>query len=43
VLLSVSPEDVSLLTALPAWRVWPFDDTAAFEYGRLAVKLMRIG
>jgi predicted nucleic acid-binding protein len=26
----------SLRTALPAWKIWPFDDKAAFEYGRLA-------
>jgi tRNA(fMet)-specific endonuclease VapC len=32
-----------LWTALPAWKVWPFDDNAAFEYGRLAAELRRIG
>lgn len=32
-----------LRTALPAWRVWPFDNKAAFEYGRLAAELKRIG
>ena len=30
-------------TALSAWRVWPFDNKAAFEYGRLAAELKRIG
>jgi hypothetical protein len=32
-----------LRTALPAWKIWPFDDKVAFEYGRLAAKLKRIG
>ena len=32
-----------LRTTLPAWKVWPFDDKAAFEYGRLAAELKRIG
>ena len=32
-----------LRTALPAWKVWPFDDNAAFAYGRLAAELKRIG
>ena len=32
-----------LRTALPAWKVWPFDNKAAFEYGRLAAELKRIG
>jgi tRNA(fMet)-specific endonuclease VapC len=32
-----------LRTALSAWRVWPFDNNAAFEYGRLAAELKRIG
>ncbi len=32
-----------LRTALSAWRVWPFDNKAAFEYGRLAAELKRIG
>ncbi len=31
-----------LRTALSAWRVWPFDNKAAFEYCRLA-ELKRIG
>jgi tRNA(fMet)-specific endonuclease VapC len=30
-------------TALSAWRVWPFDNKAAFEYGRLAAELKRVG
>jgi tRNA(fMet)-specific endonuclease VapC len=33
----------SLRTALPVWRIWPFDERAAFEYGRLAAELRRIG
>ena len=32
-----------LRTALSAWRVWPLDNKAAFEYGRLAAELKRIG
>src|SRR5215211_4690443 len=32
-----------LRAALPAWRVWPFDNKAAFEYGRIAAELRRIG
>ena len=32
-----------LRTALSAWRVWPFENNAAFEYGRLAAELKRIG
>jgi tRNA(fMet)-specific endonuclease VapC len=32
-----------LRKALASWRVWPFDDRAAFEYGRLAAELRRIG
>jgi tRNA(fMet)-specific endonuclease VapC len=32
-----------LRTPLSAWRVWPFDSKAAFEYGRLAAELKRIG
>jgi tRNA(fMet)-specific endonuclease VapC len=32
-----------LRAALPSWKVWPFDDKAAFEYGRLAAELRRIG
>ena len=33
----------SVRAALHAWKVWPFDDKAAFEYGRLAAELRRIG
>ena len=33
----------NLRTAQHAWKVWPFDDKAAFEYGRLAAELRRIG
>jgi tRNA(fMet)-specific endonuclease VapC len=33
----------SLRTALAAWKVWPFDEKAAFEYGRIAAELRRIG
>ena len=33
----------SLRTALHAWKVWPVDTKAAFEYGRLAAELRRIG
>ena len=33
----------ALRSALAAWRVWPFDEAAAFEYGRLAAELRRIG
>lgn len=29
--------------ALPTWKIWPFDETAAFEYGRIAAELRRIG
>jgi tRNA(fMet)-specific endonuclease VapC len=32
-----------LMKALAAWRVWPFDNKAAFEYGRIAAELKRIG
>jgi tRNA(fMet)-specific endonuclease VapC len=32
-----------LMKALAAWRVWPFDKKAAFEYGRIAAELRRIG
>jgi tRNA(fMet)-specific endonuclease VapC len=32
-----------LRTALPALKVWPFDEKAAFEYGRVAAELRRIG
>ena len=33
----------SLRTALAAWKLWPFDEAAAFEYGRLAAELRQIG
>ena len=32
-----------LRIGLPALRVWPFDIRAAYEYGRLAAELRRIG
>jgi tRNA(fMet)-specific endonuclease VapC len=32
-----------LVNALPALKVWPFDEKAAFEYGRVAAELRRIG
>jgi tRNA(fMet)-specific endonuclease VapC len=32
-----------LRSALPAWRIWPFDEKAAFEYGRIAAELRRMG
>jgi tRNA(fMet)-specific endonuclease VapC len=32
-----------LRAALASLRVWPFDDRAAFEYGRIAAELRRIG
>jgi tRNA(fMet)-specific endonuclease VapC len=28
---------------LAAWRLWPFDEKAAFEYGRIAAELRRLG
>jgi len=33
----------SLRVALAAWKLWPFNEAAAFEYGRLAAELRRIG
>lgn len=33
----------SLRSALPSLRLWPFDEAAAFEYGRIAAELRRIG
>jgi tRNA(fMet)-specific endonuclease VapC len=33
----------SLRTALAVWKLWPFDEKAAFEYGRIAAALRRIG
>lgn len=32
-----------LRAALPTLRLWPFDDVAAFEYGRLYAELVRTG
>ncbi len=32
-----------LRKALPALRLWPFDEKAAFEYGRIAAELRRLG
>ncbi|MHB1560682.1 MAG: type II toxin-antitoxin system VapC family toxin [Isosphaeraceae bacterium] len=32
-----------LKKALASWKVWPFDNRAAFEYGRIAAELQRIG
>ena len=33
----------SLRKARASWKVWRFDNRAAFEYGRLAAELRRIG
>jgi tRNA(fMet)-specific endonuclease VapC len=33
----------TLSKALATWKVWPFDNKAAFEYGRIAAELRRIG
>jgi tRNA(fMet)-specific endonuclease VapC len=32
-----------LRLALSAWKIWPFDQQAAFEYGRIAAELRRLG
>ncbi len=32
-----------LRSTLSIWRLWPFDEAAAFEYGRVAAELRRIG
>jgi tRNA(fMet)-specific endonuclease VapC len=32
-----------LRAALPTLRLWPFDQDAAFEYGRLYAELLRLG
>jgi len=32
-----------LQLALAAWRLWPVTEAAAFEYGRIAAELRRIG
>jgi tRNA(fMet)-specific endonuclease VapC len=29
--------------SIPSWRIWPFTNDAAEEYGRLAAELQRIG
>ena len=33
----------ALRLALPALKVWPFDQDAAFEYGRVYAELLRLG
>jgi tRNA(fMet)-specific endonuclease VapC len=33
----------SLHTALPTWKIRPFDEKAAFEFGRIAAALRRLG
>jgi len=33
----------ALRQALPVLKVWPFDQDAAFEYGRLHAELLRLG
>lgn len=33
----------SIKAALGAWKLWPFDAPAAFEYGRLYAELARLG
>ncbi|MBY0459275.1 MAG: type II toxin-antitoxin system VapC family toxin [Gemmataceae bacterium] len=33
----------ALQLVLGAWRLWPFDEAAAFEYGRLHAELYRLG
>lgn len=33
----------ALRLTLAAWKVWQFDEAAAFEYGRIAAELRRIG
>lgn len=32
-----------LQMALASWKIWPVTDAAAFEYGRIAAELRRIG
>jgi tRNA(fMet)-specific endonuclease VapC len=32
-----------LMKAVATWKVWPFDNKAAFEYGRIAAELRRLG
>jgi tRNA(fMet)-specific endonuclease VapC len=33
----------ALRLTLPAWKLWPLDEDAAFEYGRLHAELLRLG
>ncbi len=33
----------ALRLALPTLKIWPFDQDAAFEYGRILAELLRIG
>ena len=33
----------ALRSALPALKLWPFDEAAAFEFGRIAAELRRVG
>jgi tRNA(fMet)-specific endonuclease VapC len=33
----------ALRSALPSLKLWPFDETAAYEYGRLHAELLRVG
>lgn len=40
---SRDPNMRRLMKSLAAWKVWPFDNKAAFEYGRIAAELRRIG
>src|ERR1051326_152412 len=40
---SQEPNMKSLKSALASLRLWPFDPTAAFEYGRIYAELARIG
>jgi tRNA(fMet)-specific endonuclease VapC len=40
---SRDPNMKLLRAALPSLRLWPFNDDAAFEYGRLYAELLRIG
>jgi tRNA(fMet)-specific endonuclease VapC len=40
---SREPNMKSLKSALASLRLWPFDPTAAFEYGRIYAELARIG
>lgn len=40
---SRDPNMKLLRAALPTLRLWPFDQDAAFEYGRLYAELLRVG